>query len=297
MEIIPVKNVVVPIAEPQIATVTDNQDPDNQGRVRVQMLWQQEQGLETDWVRVMTSDAGSSDEVSKNRGFMFIPEIGDQVLVCFRYNDADRPFVLGSIYHGKTGAGGGPDNNIKTLSTRSGHTIQLDDTKGGEKITITDKKKNTVIIDTVGNSITINANSSIDMNAPSITMNATTISMLAKGAITMNAGAAIEGAAGTMVTFGAGVSTSLISAMDTIILAGKMLSASGGKTANFASGAGAKLELEAKGEAKFSSTKKMDIRSKESTMLGTKKALFQSKKTVIEGSTKATLKGSKVDIS
>ncbi|MEO6231097.1 MAG: phage baseplate assembly protein V [Ferruginibacter sp.] len=296
-EVIPVTEIITPIAEPQIATVKDNKDPDNLGRIRVQMLWQQKDNQLTDWVRVMTPDAGSSGQVAKNRGFVFIPEVGDQVLLCFRYNDPNRPFVLGSIFHGKTGGGGGDTNKTKSLSTRSGHTIELDDADGAEKITIKDKNKNTIVVDTVADSITISANSSIEMNAPSITLNATTISMLAKAAITMNAGGAIEGAAGTMVTFGAGVSSSFISAMDTVIMAGKMLSASGGKNAKIGSGSGASIELEAKGNAKFNSQKKMDISSKESTISGTDKATLKSTKTTVEGSSKAVVKGSQVDIS
>lgn len=318
LETIPVRNISEPIAEPQIAIVTDNKDPNNTGRIKVQMLWQKAANQTTDWIRVMTSDAGNSDKVSKNRGFVFIPEVGDQVLVCFRYNDADRPFVLGSIFHGKTGGGNKDGNNVKTLSTKSGNTITLDDTKnaekvtvntpsghtidindkkGAENITIIDKNKNKIVIDSVGDSINITANDSINLNAPSINLNATTISSMAKGAILMNAGAAIEAAAGTMVTFGAGVSTSLISAMDTTILAGKMLSASGGKNVKLGSGAGAKIELQSKGEATFNSSKKMDISSKESTMTGTDKATFKSKEAVLEGSSKAVVKGSQIDIS
>jgi hypothetical protein len=89
----------------------------------------------------------------------------------------------------------------------------------------------------------------------------------------------------------------MISGRDTIILAGKMLSATGGKSAKIGSGAGANIELEAKGNAKFNSSKKMDITSKQSTMSGTEKATFKSKKTVVEGTSKAVVKGSKVDIS
>jgi type VI secretion system secreted protein VgrG len=183
-EVIPVKNIVMPIAEPQIATVMDNADPDNMGRIRVQMLWQKESGGMTDWLRVLTSDAGSSDEVSKNRGFMFIPEIGDQVLVCFRYNDADRPFVLGSIFHGKTGGGGGPDNNVKSLSSRSGHVIELNDEKGAESITVKDKNNNIIAIDTAGSSITIR-----DKNGNNVTIDSEddSIGIMAKGSITLAA--------------------------------------------------------------------------------------------------------------
>ncbi|MEO6329416.1 MAG: phage baseplate assembly protein V, partial [Ginsengibacter sp.] len=318
LDVVPVKNIIVPIAEPQIATVTDNLDPDNMGRIRVQMLWQKESGQKTDWVRVMTSDAGSSDIVSKNRGFTFIPEIGDQVLVCFRYNDADRPFVLGSIFHGKSAAGGGADNDKKTLSSRSGnvielndkkgeekikvntnsgHTIELDDKKGAEKITIIDKNKNKIVIDSVADSINITAASSINMDAETINLNAGLINMVALGAITMNAGGALEGAAGGAVTFGAGASASLMSGMDTVILAGKTLSASGGKSAKISSGAGASMELEAKGNATFNSSKKMDISSKESTISGTNKATLSSKQATMEGTSKAVVKGSQVDIS
>jgi len=38
---------------------------------------------------------------------VFIPEKGDQVLVGFRYNNPNRPFVLGSLFNGKNGGGGG----------------------------------------------------------------------------------------------------------------------------------------------------------------------------------------------
>lgn len=183
IETVPVRDIIMPIAEPQVATVMDNADPDNTGRVRVQMLWQKEDNGMTDWLRVMTSDAGSSDQVSKNRGFMFIPEIGDQVLICFRYNDPDRPFVLGSIFHGKTGAGGGVDNNVKTLSTRSGHVIELNDEKGMESITIKDKNKNIITIDTPGNCITL-----IDKNKNSLVIDGeeNSISLKAKSSITLS---------------------------------------------------------------------------------------------------------------
>jgi len=113
-ETVPVKNVILPIAEPQIATVKDNKDPDNMGRIRVQMLWQQANNETTDWLRVMTPDAGGGKDGAKNRGLVVVPEAGDQVLVCFRYNDPDRPFVLGSLFHGKTGGGGKESNNAQT---------------------------------------------------------------------------------------------------------------------------------------------------------------------------------------
>lgn len=156
VEHLAVKNIIEPIAEPQIANVMDNADPDNMGRVRVQMLWQQASNEMTDWLRVVAPNAGGE----KNRGFVFIPEKDDQVLVCFRYNDPDRPFVSGSIFHGKTAAGGGSDNKSKTLTTRSGVAISIDDDKGS--INVADAKGNAINFDGNGN-VSINGSATIKL--------------------------------------------------------------------------------------------------------------------------------------
>ncbi len=89
-------------------------------RIRVKRLWQQAKNLRSPWLRVMTPDAGSSSEVPKNRGMVLIPEIGDHVMLGFRYNDPNRPFVLGSMYNGTTGAGGQEKNYLKSIFTRGG---------------------------------------------------------------------------------------------------------------------------------------------------------------------------------
>jgi uncharacterized protein involved in type VI secretion and phage assembly len=158
IDVIPVNNIMVPIAEPQIATVKDNKDPDNMGRVRVQMLWQQSTNEMTDWLRVMTPDAGGGKGGAKNRGLVVIPEPNDQVLVCFRYNDPDRPFVLGSMFHGKTGGGGGSGNKTKTLTALSGSVVSLD----GDAINIIDANGNKVTLDGAGK-ININCSSNITL--------------------------------------------------------------------------------------------------------------------------------------
>lgn len=175
-----------PLAETQMAIVKDNNDPLGFGRVRVQMLWQQENNEMTDWLRVLTPDAGSSDAVSKNRGFVFIPEVNDQVLIGFRYNDPNRPFVLGSMFHGKIAEGGGGANNGKSLTSKSGHTITMND---GGGMTMDDKTKlNHLKID--GNkSITITAaqkitlttgKATITMDGDKITIHANTIEIADK---------------------------------------------------------------------------------------------------------------------
>lgn len=169
LEVIPVQNVAMPIAEPQVATVVDNADPENSGRVRVQMLWQQASGEQTDWIRVMTPDAGGGKGGAKNRGLVVIPEVGDQVLVCFRYNDPDRPFVMGSMFHGKTGGGGGQGNQSKSLTALSGSVISLD----GNAISVVDAAGNKIHLDGAGKiNISCSASITLECGSSKITMDA-----------------------------------------------------------------------------------------------------------------------------
>ena len=123
------------------ARVSDNNDPRKTGRIQVQYDWQEEGGS-TAWARMMTPHAGA------DRGFLFLPEIGDEVLVGFEHGDPERPFILGSLWNGVDAAprqefwGGDVDpNHVKRIVTKSGHRIQLSDNPGKEAITIATPKK------------------------------------------------------------------------------------------------------------------------------------------------------------
>ena len=126
---LPAPDVELPVAQTQMATVVSNADPRGKGRVQVRMNWQTG-GMRTDWIRVMTPDGGSSESVKSNRGFVFIPEVGDHVLVGFRYNDPGRPYVMGSLFNGTTAGGGSEGNKLKSITTRSGSSLLLDDSDG-----------------------------------------------------------------------------------------------------------------------------------------------------------------------
>ncbi len=172
---LPEPDMKMPLANPQLATVMSNKDPEKKGRIQVQFQWQILQGLNTNWIRVMTPDGGISDNVPENRGYVFIPEEGDQVMVGFRYGDPCRPFVMGSMFHGKSGKGGGGNNKIKSITTRSGSTITFDDDEGDGKITISDPS---------GNTITLNGDGTMNISAPdSINMNSTEINIVASDTI------------------------------------------------------------------------------------------------------------------
>ena len=152
-----------PKAEPQFAKVISNTDPLSQGRVKVQFDWQRGSDT-TEFIRVMSPDAGSSDKVNKNGGFMSVPEVGDQVIVNFVHQHPDRPFVMGGMFHGRVGAGGGIGNNIKSFSTRSGNKLELND--GAGSVYLTDQGGVNMKFDGAGNAVT-NANTSHTVNAGS----------------------------------------------------------------------------------------------------------------------------------
>ena len=170
---LPLPDVELAVAETQMARVTDNADPEGKGRVQVRMNWQVG-NMHTDWIRVMTPDGGGSrDGVETNRGFVFIPEVGDHVLVGFRHGDPNRPYVMGSLFNGRTGVGGGEGNVSKTIVTRSGHTLAFNDMENGNwGITLKDAKGNVFHMDTKDSCINITAPQTISLNAANIMLNA-----------------------------------------------------------------------------------------------------------------------------
>ena len=170
---LPLPDVDLAVAETQMARVTSNADPEGKGRVQVRMNWQTG-NMHTDWIRVMTPDGGGCrDGVETNRGFVFIPEVGDHVLVGFRHNDPNRPYVMGSLFNGRTGKGGGEENASKTIVTRSGHTLAFNDMEEGNwGITLKDAKGNVFHMDTKGACINITAPQTITLNAANIMLNA-----------------------------------------------------------------------------------------------------------------------------
>ncbi|WP_299254502.1 phage baseplate assembly protein V [uncultured Aquimarina sp.] len=158
-----------PKSETQVAIVKENSDPDGIGRIRVQFPWQKQNGELSPWLRIVTPHAGGE------KGFHFIPEIDEEVLIGFEGGNAERPYVLGTLYTGGANPAGWntQSNDVKALRTRSGHTVELNDADGAEFITITDKNQNIINIDTANNNITISAGETMTFNAKNIEINAT----------------------------------------------------------------------------------------------------------------------------
>jgi len=194
-----------------IGIVTDNNDPEKLGRVKINYPWMSPDNV-TDWTRIATFMSGAE------RGSYFVPEIDDEVLVAFEHGDINRPFVIGSLWSKEDKP---PDtnqeekNNIKKFTsraghelifddtdssekfeihTKSGHQILLDDKAGSEKITIKDKTgDNYIEIDSVNNSIQIESKLDLIIKATNITIDASANLTIKSGASTkIEAGAGMS---------------------------------------------------------------------------------------------------------
>lgn len=139
---------VYPFAQSCRAKVTDNEDPNNLGRIRVQFDWQAllDDEMMTPWLRMAQPYAGGG------KGFSFIPEIGEEVMIDFEGGNAERPYVKGTLYNGVGDPDGKwlPNNNssnqIKAIRTRNGHTIEIHDEGDNGYIRIYDNEKENYIL-------------------------------------------------------------------------------------------------------------------------------------------------------
>jgi uncharacterized protein involved in type VI secretion and phage assembly len=179
------------------ALVTDIQDPDGQGRVRVTLPWSPDPGGSRyeAWARLATLMAGN------NRGSWLVPDVSDEVLVAFEGGDTRRPYVIGALWNGSDAPpesmDGSGQNNKKVLRSRNGVKVTLDDTNGqetfiaetpgGQTITLKDGPGTVEIVDSNGNSVKLEP-SGITVNASSKVTVSTSLLEVSASMVTVNAG-------------------------------------------------------------------------------------------------------------
>ncbi len=138
--------------EPVIGIVTDNKDPQKLGRVKVKIPVLNNTET-TWWCPIVMLGAG------KNRGWFFIPEKDDEVLVMFEHGDLDYPLIIGAFWNGKDKPPDKNDdkkNSRRMIKSRSGSKITFDDDKN--TLTIEDGKGvGKIILDAENKKITIEA--------------------------------------------------------------------------------------------------------------------------------------------
>ncbi len=146
------------------AMVTNIDDPEDRGRVKVKFPWLDD-NTESFWVRVMQVGGGPET------GIYWMPEVDDEVLVAFGHGDFNSPYVLGGLFNGKDKV---PDAKaikngkveVRTIKTRAGHIIRLTDKSGEEKIEIIDsKQKNTFTMDTANQKIIVTTTGNLEVTA------------------------------------------------------------------------------------------------------------------------------------
>ncbi len=170
-----------------VGVVTDIDDPDKLGRVKVRLLNRSTSESETDYIRVMTTMSGAK------WGVFFLPEVGDEVLVAFCDGDRHSPYVIGSLWNSTNTQPAqikDKKNDVRMIQTKSGNMLSFTDTDGEEtvelitakkmklsmqekeqKITLQDKDgKNLLSIDAKGGNISITADKKIELKAGSSTI-------------------------------------------------------------------------------------------------------------------------------
>ena len=174
-----------------IGLVTNNKDPEQRGRVKLKFPWLSEND-ESDWARMAVPMAGN------DRGFFFLPEVEDEVLVAFEQGNSRFPYVLGVLWNGKDKPplkNEDGKNNLRVIKSRSGHMIRLNDEGGKETIEIIDKSgKNQIVIDTEKNAITLTSDKDITLSATNgtITLNAQKLAFKSSADIKVEAGSSLD---------------------------------------------------------------------------------------------------------
>lgn len=181
-----------------VGIVTNNQDPDKMGRVKVKFPWLSDD-QESWWARIATPMAGGG------RGAYFLPEVNDEVLVAFEHGDVRFPYVVGALWNGKDAPPTTNDdgkNNIREIKSRSGHIFRLDDTSGSEKVEVIDKTgNNSFTISASDNSITLTCKGRMKLEAVGIDITSKSdINIEAQSTMSVKASATMDVKAGATMT-------------------------------------------------------------------------------------------------
>ncbi len=127
---------------------------DQYGRVKVQFFWDRE-GKKDDksscWIRVSQPWAG------KNWGGIWIPRIGQEVVVDFLEGDPDRPLIVGRVYNEQQTVpydlpANSTQSGFKSRSSKGGgsadfNELRFEDKKGSEEVFLQAQKDLTIIVE------------------------------------------------------------------------------------------------------------------------------------------------------
>jgi uncharacterized protein involved in type VI secretion and phage assembly len=197
-----------------IGQVTDIKDPAQQFRVKVAFPWLADE-YESWWCRVAAPGAGAQ------RGQVWLPEVGDEVLVGFAHGDTRVPFVVGSLYNGvdvppladQIVDGTSGQVGLRALVSRTNHRLVLSDRDDAEHVLIsTGDDQLTITLDQSQTSITVDSSGTVTISGSQgvrISSDAD-VSVEAGGslAVKANGSLSLSGQAGVTIDGGPSVSVS-----------------------------------------------------------------------------------------
>jgi uncharacterized protein involved in type VI secretion and phage assembly len=204
------------------ALVKDNQDPQQQGRVRVSVP-----SLGPDyvvWARLATTMAGDG------RGTWFVPDIDDEVLVAFGHGRPEDPYVIGALWNGHDAPPHqmDADNDVKTIVSRRGIRITLDDTPGATSLTLSTPAGQSVTLSDANPGITLTdaSQNSVQLGPGGITIS--TLAAVSIKALSLDIDAAIVSISAPAATFAGVVTADVVAAQ---VISGAMYSSGIGNMA------------------------------------------------------------------
>ncbi len=194
--------------------VVDNVDPEKLGRVKVKFPTLPETP-ESTWARLAMPMAG------RERGWMTIPEIEDEVLVSFVHGNHDDAVVVGSLYNGVDTppyANEDEENNLRVFQSRSGHRLTFDDTKGEERMElISHNEEIRVIWDAKAKTVSVYSGKDIIVEAKeTISWKCKDFIVDASNSVSMKAGTTFDVKAGSKATVDGGSSLVLTGSLTKI---------------------------------------------------------------------------------
>jgi phage protein D/phage baseplate assembly protein gpV len=196
-----------------IGIVTNNDDPDGLGRVRVKIpVLGSSAEVESWWARVLTMSAGNK------HGIYSLPAIGDEVVIGFENGDTRRAYVIGSVFNGQdkpprsemiSGQDSGNHGNYVLESTEKllTHTVKETEIKSDKPMLLESKDTMTLKSDkdykvNSGQTVTIEAGSSITIKATgsvkvessaSLDVKGSTVTVDGGGSLTLKGGSIMIG--------------------------------------------------------------------------------------------------------
>lgn len=180
--------------------VTDNEDPEGLGRVKLRFPWRSSDDP-TGWVRFTAPMAG------EDRGTFFLPEVGDEVLVAFEHGDIHFPYVIGALWNSDDvpPVEKAEQVDVRKLRSRTSHEIVFDDTDGAERVeirtagghevvlddgnervSVTDSGGQSIVLDAGSKSVTIEGDTSLSLSANTIDISGqTSVSISSNGQLSL----------------------------------------------------------------------------------------------------------------